>query len=155
MAKAFFLAFLLSCTAGTLLAQTPEDSVKATVNKLFTAMKNGDGVTTLQCFTDSAVLQTIARNKEGETIVKNEKVADFATLVGTMPKNLADERIQFEVIKVDGPLAVVWTPYSFYLNGLFSHCGVNSFQLIRQNGHWKIHYLIDTRRKQGCSSQLP
>ncbi|MCK9403371.1 MAG: nuclear transport factor 2 family protein [Chitinophagaceae bacterium] len=155
MAKAFLLAFLLSCAESTLLAQTPEDSVKATVNKLFTAMKNGDGATTLLCFTDSAVLQTIARNKEGETIVKNEKVADFATLVGTMPKNLADERIQFEVIKVDGPLAVVWTPYSFYLDGLFSHCGVNSFQLIRQNGQWKIHYLIDTRRKQGCSSQLP
>jgi len=54
------------------------------------------------------------------------------------------------VVKIDGPLAIVWTPYKFYFNGKFSHCGVNSFQLVRFNGVWKIQYLIDTRRRAGC-----
>ncbi len=45
-------------------AQTTEDSVKAAVNKLFVAMKNSDGEMVKNCFADSAVLQTIARNKE-------------------------------------------------------------------------------------------
>ena len=35
-------------------------------------------------------------------------------------------------------LAVVWTPYDFFLNGEFHHCGVNSFNLIRTNAGWKI-----------------
>lgn len=61
-----------------------------------------------------------------------------------------DERIQFDVVKVDGPLASVWTPYKFYFKGQFSHCGVNSFQLVRVNGEWKIQYLIDTRRRNDC-----
>lgn len=151
MDKVFFLLFLLSCLNFPIYSQTSEDSVKAAVNNLFTAMKNGDGKAAFKCFTDSAILQTIVRNREGETIVKNEKITEFAGLISTMPKNMADERIEFEVIRIDGPLAVAWTPYLFYLNGQFSHCGVNSFQLVRQNGCWKIHFLIDTRRKIGCN----
>jgi hypothetical protein len=27
---------------------------------------------------------------------------------------------------------------------------VNAFGLIKVNGAWKIHYLIDTRRKDNC-----
>jgi hypothetical protein len=27
---------------------------------------------------------------------------------------------------------------------------VNSFQLIKLDGKWKISYIIDTRKKEGC-----
>jgi hypothetical protein len=96
-------------------------------------------------------MQTITTNKEGKLIVRNDSVAAFVRQVSTMPKGLADERIVFEMIKVDGPLATVWTPYNFYRRADFSHCGVNSFQLVRNNDKWRIQYLIDTRRKSGCS----
>ena len=133
-----------------LAAQSAEDSVKAAVNKLFDGMKNGDAALVNQAFSDSAILQTITRNKEGKMIIRNEDVKDFAEFVGKQKKGAADERISFETIKIDGPLAIAWTPYKFYYEGKFSHCGVNSFQLVRINGQWKIQYLIDTRRKQGC-----
>ncbi|HEX7847836.1 MAG TPA: nuclear transport factor 2 family protein [Chitinophagaceae bacterium] len=132
-------------------AQTTEDSVKAAVNRLFIGMKNSDGVIVKNCFADSAVLQTIGRNKEGAIVVRNEMVEDFAKSLSGIPKGAADERISFETVKIDGPLAIAWTPYNFYYDGKFSHCGVNSFQLVRLNGEWKIQYLIDTRRKQGCT----
>lgn len=131
-------------------AQTTEDSVKATVNAMFAAMKNSDAKTLLNCFGDSAVLQTISRTREGAIVVRNESIAAFAQQVAGLPVNAADERISFETIKTDGPLAMVWTPYNFYLNGKFSHCGVNSFQLVKLNGIWKIQYIIDTRRRTGC-----
>jgi len=133
-------------------AQSAEDSVKAVVNTLFTGMKNADAVLLKSVFADSAVLQTISRTKEGKTIVRTENVSEFADFVGKLKKDSADERIQFETIKINGPLAIVWTPYNFYLNGKFSHCGVNSFQLVRFDGVWKIQYLIDTRRRQGCNN---
>ena len=63
---------------------------------------------------------------------------------------MLDERISFETVKVDGDLAIAWTPYKFYLGDQFSHCGVNSFQLVKLEGVWRIQYLIDTRRRQGC-----
>jgi hypothetical protein len=131
-------------------AQTAEDSVKAAINKLFTGMKNADAAAIQQSFSDSALLQTIARTKEGVMYVRNESIAAFARFIGNLPKDSADERIVFETLKIDGPLAIAWTPYKFYRNGQFSHCGVNSFQLVRLNGQWKIQYLIDTRRRNGC-----
>jgi len=130
--------------------QTAEDSVKAAVDKLFTGMKNADAALITDAFSDSAILQTIARNKEGKWIVINEQVKDFADFVAKQKKGAADERIQFETIKIDGPLAIAWRPYTFYFDGKLSHCGVNSFQLVRINSQWKIQYLIDTRRRQGC-----
>ncbi|NOT90444.1 nuclear transport factor 2 family protein [Ferruginibacter sp.] len=146
-----FLVFLTFITLSvTVKAQTAEDSVKAAVNKLFDGMKNSDAVLLTSAFADSAILQTISRNKEGKLIIQNESVNAFADFISKQPKAAADERITFDVIKIDGPLAIVWTPYKFYFNGVFSHCGVNSFQLVKINGEWKIQYLIDTRRKKGC-----
>lgn len=142
------LVFLF--TSAFVNAQPAEDSVKATINTLFAAMKNGDGGLFRTAFADSALLQTISRDKEGKTLVRTESISDFAGFVGKLKKDSADERISFETIKIDGPLAIAWTPYNFYYNGKFSHCGVNSFQLVRFEGTWKIQYLIDTRRRTGC-----
>ena len=131
-------------------AQTTEDSVKAAVNKLFMAMKSADGAMLKSSLSDSIVFQTIARTKEGSLVVRNESPAEFAEQVSKAAAGDLDERITFETVKVDGPLAMAWTPYNFYYKGQFSHCGVNSFQLVRLNGEWKIQYIIDTRRRQGC-----
>lgn len=143
-----FLTFVV--TFHIAAAQTAEDSVKAAVNKLFAAMKSSDAKMLLSCFADSAILQTITNNKEGNLVVKNEDVAAFAESISKLPKDAADERIIFDLVKVDGPLAIAWTPYKFYYNKIFSHCGVNSFQLIKINSEWKIQYIIDTRRRKGC-----
>ena len=149
--KFFFilLTATLFVSAGT-QAQTSEDSVKAVINQLFDAMRNTDAAKLRDAFADSAVLQTIGRTKEGGIRIINEAVERFASSISRLPKDSADERISYETIKIDGPLASVWTPYQFYYAGKFSHCGVNSFQLVRINGKWKIQYLIDTRRRQGC-----
>ena len=131
-------------------AQSAEDSVKATINNLFAAMKNADQALFKTVFSDNALLQTISRDKDGKTVVNSENIQEFGDFIGKLKKDSADERISFETIKIDGPLAIAWTPYNFYFNGKFSHCGVNSFQLVRLNGEWKIQYIIDTRRRADC-----
>jgi hypothetical protein len=148
--KQLSILFLSLCLCVCVNAQTAEDSVKATVNNLFSAMKNADVALAQSVFADSAIMQTISRNKEGNTIVRTDHVSDFIGQVSKMPKDAADERITFDVVKIDGALAIAWTPYKFYYNGKFSHCGANSFQLVRFNGVWKIQYLVDTRRRVGC-----
>lgn len=107
--------------------QATEDSVKAAINMLFTSMKTSDSSLLVSCFADSAILQTIMQNKQGGIVVKNESIKSFAKSVSSASKGSLDERIVFDVIKTDGPLAIVWTPYSFYYNGNFSHCGVILF----------------------------
>lgn len=130
-------------------AQSADDSVRSAVNQLFTAMKNADSALLVSSFADSAILQTLI-DKNGKVEVKTEEVADFAAQIAKMEKNILDERIQFDVIRIDGALAIVWAPYQFYYKGKFTHCGADSFQLVRINGKWKIQYLIDTRRREGC-----
>ena len=147
--KKIILLLLIINTAMISHAQSAEDSVKAVVNNLFRAMKNSDGVLLKSVFADSAILQTI-ETKTGKTMVKNEAVAGFIESISKLPVGAADEQVIFDMVKIDAALASVWTPYKFYFNGKFSHCGVNSFQLVKLNNEWKIQYLIDTRRRAGC-----
>ncbi len=147
---AYLLIISSIIASSTASAQNTEDSVKAVVNNLFAAMKNGDAQVLRSVFADTAILQTITKDKSGNTVIRNEEVAGFIDFVSKQPKGAADEQISFGSIKIDGDLASVWTPYKFYYNGKFSHCGVNSFQLVRLNKVWKIQFLIDTRRRINC-----
>lgn len=119
--------------------------VEKPVRNLFSAMKNADPELLRSVFSESAILQTIT--KDG---VKNEDLKGFLDSVSKASKDDLDERITIEAVHIDGNLASVFTPYSFYYKGKFSHCGANSFQLVKQSGEWKIQYLIDTRRKDNC-----
>lgn len=123
-----------------------EDLIKATINGLFDGMKTSDSSKINNAFSKNAVLQTITKNGE----VKNESISDFAVSISKAVKGSLDERITFSNILIDGNLASVWTPYEFYYQEKFSHCGVNSFQLVKYNNEWKIQYIIDTRRKDNC-----
>lgn len=61
-----------------------------------------------------------------------------------------DERITFDIVKIDGGLATFWAPYKFYLGERLNHCGVDSFQLVKINGDRKIEHL-DMRRRTRCN----
>ncbi len=149
--KYIFLATIACLASLAIHAQSTEDSVKTAVNRLFSAMKNADPVQLMAAFADSAILQSVSNNNAGEISVKTESIKDFAASIGKLAKGAADEQIQFDNIKIDGPLAAVWAPYKLFFNGKFLHCGIDAFQLVRINGSWKIQYLIDTRHKLGCN----
>ena len=150
--KKSFLLLLLSTviTGSALYAQNAEDSIKAVINKMFTGMKNSDTVLVKSCFTETAIMQTFGKDKEGKIIITTDSPSDFAKIIATIPAGAADEQIVFKDLKIDGPRAAVWTPFKLYFSGKFYSCGVNSFQLVRLNNIWKIQYILDTRRKTNC-----
>ncbi|NSL85611.1 nuclear transport factor 2 family protein [Chitinophaga sp. Mgbs1] len=131
-------------------AQSTADSVKTVINNLFTAMRQADTAALQQCFAPGAVIQTAGTDKDGNPGVQTTAISGFAAAIGKMPAGTADERITFDALHIDGPLASVWTPYRFYLKQQFHHCGVNSFLLVRLPEGWKIQHVMDTRRKDGC-----
>lgn len=137
-----FLIVLLFLSSFCFGQKTENDAIKESVENLFAGMKNADTVMIKSVFADNAILQTITKSDA----VKTEKLQDFLSSFSKLSKNDADEKIKFEAIHVDGNLASVFTPYEFYYKGKFSHCGANSFQMVKQNNVWKIQYLIDTRR---------
>jgi len=149
--KTFFILILLISFSINSYTQSQIDSVKMAINQLFIAMKNSDANLLKLCFTDSAIMQTISFDKQGKLIVNNESITVFIETISHLSKDAADERIVFDVIKLDGPLANVWASYDFFYNKQYTHCGVDNFVLVKESsGSWKIQYLIDTRRKDSC-----
>lgn len=145
----YFSLFII----GTTMAQNPEEAVvKQTVIDFFKAFHAKDTVA-LQSFAyETVVLQSVGKDKSGETRLTNEDYKEFTKSIGSIPATLKfEERLLSYSIQIDGEMANAWTPYEFYINGNLSHCGVNSFQFIKVDGKWKIIYIVDTRRKEGCN----
>ena len=145
-----FLALLTLLLSTHCFAQNEEENIKQTINRLFNGMRQSDTAMIRSAFASEAILQTVIKNKEGKVFIETEPLDSFVVFVSKPHNEVYDERITFDLIKIDGDLAIAWTPYKFYLGEKFSHCGVDSYQLVRINGEWKIQYLIDTRRRQHC-----
>lgn len=142
------LGLLMTVLVGK--AQTENEAIQKTIMTLFDGMRKGDSAMVHSAFAKDAIMQTIANNREGQMQVQSGNLTDFLKAVGTPHAEVWDERIEFGDIKVDGPMASVWTPYQFFRGENFSHCGVNSFQLYKSEKGWKIIYLVDTRRRDDC-----
>lgn len=129
------------------------DGVRATVQQLFDAMRNGDGPGVQDVFLGDARLQSVVI-EAGEPVLKTAAVGDFIAAVGQPHKQAWDERVSNIEVRIDGALATAWMDYRFYLGDQFSHCGVDAFQLIHTRDGWKVFQLVDTHRKE-CGSGQP
>ncbi|WP_165370389.1 nuclear transport factor 2 family protein [Hymenobacter persicinus] len=129
-------------------AAAESEAVKQTITRFFEGMRRGDSTVVRSTLAPGAVLHTITTRTGVQ--VGTEKVSAFLKAVGTSHPEVYDERIRFEQVLVDAQLASVWTPYQFYVGTKFSHCGYNSFQLVKLAAGWRIVHIIDTRRKDGC-----
>ena len=89
--KFFLISLTIFFSGINAKSQIAKDAVKATINNLFIAMKNGDAAMLTSCFADSAVLQTIIKTEQGKIEVKNENVNEFISFVSHEAKGNADE----------------------------------------------------------------
>ena len=65
------------------------------------------------------------------------------------------ERYWDPVVHVRGRLALVWTPYEFWRDGKTSHCGVDVFEMVKQDGVWKIGNVMFTVEPDACPAMRP
>ncbi|NJL13649.1 MAG: nuclear transport factor 2 family protein [Microscillaceae bacterium] len=128
-----------------------EKAVLKTVYALFEGMRAGDSLQVKAVFHPQARLMTTSVSSQNqETSVREESPWDFARAIGQPHDQVYDERLRTSEVRIDGPLATVWTEYTFYLGEQKSHCGVNAFQLIKTAAGWKILLITDTRRREPC-----
>lgn len=148
----FFLLMLLLSWLGFAQQETQEAKVKQTIGTFFKGFHARDTVLIKQTTSTSPFMQTVGNDKQGNPQLKTESFSAFLKQIASIPadKKIEERLLSFN-IQVDGNMAHAWTPYEFYVDGNFSHCGVNSFQLFNEAGAWKIIYIIDTRRKD-CSN---
>ncbi|MCV6629252.1 MAG: nuclear transport factor 2 family protein [Flavobacteriaceae bacterium] len=151
MKNHLFVCFLLFFSFLSAQQNKEIAAVKNTVVAFFDAFHKGDTIALKKTLGDHLVLQTAFKNKEGKDVLRHEERQQLIDAIGKRPVDQKwEEKLLDYSIQVDGNMANAWTPYEFYFNGEFSHCGVNSFQMFKDNGTWKIIYLIDTRRRTPC-----
>ena len=80
----------------------------------------------------------------------------IATNESILPSGSDDTRERMErwtgepTVLVHGPIAVVWGEYEYWVDGQFSHCGIDSVSLVKQDGQWMIANWSWTREKDDC-----
>lgn len=133
-------------------AQSDTLDIKNTIDILFEGMESFDSTKVKSVLTTDAFLKSIVKTKTGETKIIHESAQEFISMIGIKIENVRiDERLLSYEIKIDGDMAIAWTPYEFFINDIFSHCGVNVFTLSKLAGTWQIMGIVDTRRKTNCA----
>lgn len=126
-----------------------EREVIGVVERLFDAMRARDTAAARVLFEPGARLQSVA-TRQGVLTVSEDSLGMFLRAIGTPHPQMFDERIANERVLIDGPFAVAWVDYTFYLGDQKSHCGVDAFQMVRRPDGWRIFGLTDTRRREAC-----
>ncbi len=149
--KVLVKILVLNLWAMLATAQTNEQAIKHSIDTFFMGMESND--TTLIAKTidhEGASLKSIVHKKDGSTAIQSERMGEFyKQVLAAKGLKLKEQLLSYE-IKIDGAMAIAWTPYRFLVNDKLSHCGVDVFTLINRQNEWKIISIVDTRRKLGC-----
>jgi len=151
---------LMTALAATLLCAAPlaaqnrtpdEQAVLDVVVRLFDAMRTRD-TTFMRAAMDPNARLTSSAVRQGQQVLESSTINDWIMGVARAPDSLVlIERTWNHEVRIDDGLATVWTPYAFYIGPRFSHCGVDSFQLVKSGTAWKIVAVSDTRRRDRCN----
>lgn len=119
-------------------------AILATVQSLFDALGERDTELLTAILHPDILMHSVERSAAGE------RSASTSTLDGMVARLEADgprmtERMWDPEVRVSGDLAMVWTPYDFYVGEDLSHCGADAFILMREGGDWQITSLSWTR----------
>jgi hypothetical protein len=152
------LAFLLQVTPvqplpkGTALPPpgTDEAAVMAPVNAILKAIETNDSAAMLAASRPEGRL-TAAFDAHGKRMVSRISWAEFAASLKPGGDHYA-ETLYDPAIESDGDVAYVWARFVVKKNGAVDHCGYDLFDVVRENGSWKVLNVTWSQRTTGCGA---
>ncbi len=140
---------ITSLLAVCLLSHAASDDAgtpAATVQRLFDAMAAHDAGAARALFTPEAALLAVRADGTAAVTPHEQWLAHLSA-----SKDKWLERMWNPKVLEHGSIAVVWAEYDFHLNGKFSHCGIDSVDLLKTGAGWKISGVSFTRETSGCA----
>ena len=122
------------------------------VNALFAGMAARDAVAMGAQILPGATATSVLERPDGTSTVERRAFSDVLARFKPGPERF-EESLQDPAIETDGNVGVVWGDYVFRIDGKVHHCGVDHFDLVRENGTWKIANVSWSQRTRGCPSQ--
>ena len=144
---------LISSVGNTQPEEDDRAAILALMEKAFDAVRSGnpddwraiqlaEGTTlSFRPLTDGKPGQLEMRMSQNEAFIANLE-DDGHTYVERWTKD--------PTVHIRGPIAVVWGEYEFWVDGKFSHCGIDSTDFVKIDGTWKIVNFMWTVEKDGC-----
>ena len=121
------------------------EAILAAVQGIFDALAAGDGEILREIMHPDVLMHSVERAADG-TRSSSTSTRDqlIARLEGS--EEVLIERMWDPEVRVSGDLAMVWTPYDFYVGDDLSHCGADALLLTRnEDESWTIIALSWTR----------
>ena len=96
---------------------------------------------------DGSMIQRMRQQPDG-SFTLTPSIVSFADM---KPSNaVMVERFWDEELTIRGPFATFTAAYDFWIDGEFSHCGTDVFDMINVDGQWKIGNMKFTIIRDGC-----
>jgi hypothetical protein len=144
--KKIALLFLLTVFTTAAFTQTsPADDRQAVldaVDRLWAGMKAKSAEQIKAAFMPDGQLLAVDKDPKNPIALSTTRMftgEQFAKLISEakVPGDFIETMIEPEV-KITGDLALVTGRYTFYVGDKFSHCGIDTFNLVRTAQGWKI-----------------
>jgi len=146
------LVLAMFAAVGAQSAGKEREAVMKTVQAFFDTMTAHDVDGARQILQPQGRFHAMSM-KDGKPDVRafaNEEY--FAQLQASKQK--MQERIWNPDVRINGLIANVTAPYDFWIDGKFSHCGVDAFDLIKTEEGWKIAGGVYTVESECAPSPL-
>lgn len=128
------LVVLASVLTAPLEAQSARDAVLAVVDSTLLAISRNDHAAFADFMLPEAV--TFSGGMRADTAWYGSRTS--AQVRARRFGNALLERGFDATVQVAGTMAVAWVPYDIYVDGAWSHCGVDVFTLFRVGSGWRI-----------------
>ena len=141
--RLFVVALVLGSSTQPARAQTVDAESKAVIavaDSLLAALSSGDRATLGRLTLDSSVVGG-AGVRDG---VERFSLRTWGLYTASASSATFTERGFDATARVQDRVAVVWMPYDLYRGDTWSHCGVDTFTLMKSEGRWRVAALIYT-----------
>lgn len=126
-----------------------ETAVLMAVQQFFETMTARDSAGARAVLDPAGDFVSVRWSDDGERIVRRSSNETYLDGLDGQPETYL-ERMWEPEIRVHGPIATVWSRYDFHVDGQFSHCGVDAFQLLLTEAGWTITGGTYTVERAGC-----
>ena len=143
------LALLFLCSTPAAAAESDEKrAILAAVQEFFDALAAKDEARLMAAVVPEGRISA-QRVKGGKAELHVDAWAEWAKSLAAAEVSL-EERMHGPKVRVKGSIASVWTYYTFYRDGKFSHCGIDNFDMAKVDGRWRILNVSYTAETEGC-----
>lgn len=112
------------------------DAVLKTVQAFFDTMAAKDVEGARRILMPRGAFHAV-RERDGKPAIRAFTADEYLKDLPGM-KAAVRERMWSPEVRIRGAIATVWTPYDFWTDGKFSHCGIDAFDLVKTDEGWKI-----------------